>query len=294
MHIESTLSRSYGFGCGRAEPGVQSLDIAGSYAGPAAFDRRAQVVADDVEGSVPSAPCPGHESKRPFVIRDMARKTLQRSESVIGYLRVSTAEQADSGLGLDAQRAAIAAECSRRGWMLDAVYEDAGASGKALGGRPQLAAALERLDRGDAGTLVVAKLDRLTRSVRDAADLLDRSARRGWSLIALDLGVDTTSPAGEAMAHVVAVFAQLERRLIGQRTKDALAVRRSQGVRLGRPRSLPEAIVERIVAEHDQGGSWSAIARGLDADGVPTAQGGRRWYPATVRAVCLANAEAAA
>ena len=224
----------------------------------------------------------------------MAKRPIDRSGMVIGYVRVSTAEQADSGLGLAAQRAAITAECSRRGWALDAVYEDAGVSGKDLAGRPQLAEALARLDGGEASTLVVAKLDRLTRSVRDAADMLDRSARRGWAIVALDLGVDTTTPSGEAMANVMAVFAQLERRLIGQRTKDALAVRRSQGVRLGRPRSLPEAIVERIVAERDQGGSWSLIARSLDADGVPTAQGGRRWYPATVRAVYLAHAKAAA
>jgi DNA invertase Pin-like site-specific DNA recombinase len=235
-----------------------------------------------------------HETKRGFVIRGVEKKPIERSGLVIGYVRVSTAEQADSGLGLAAQRAAITAECSRRGWALDGVYEDAGASGKGLAGRPQLARALARLDGGDASTLVVAKLDRLTRSVRDAADMLDRSARRGWSLVALDLGVDTTTPSGEAMANVMAVFAQLERRLIGQRTKDALAVRRSQGVRLGRPRSLPELVVERIVAEHDQGGSWSAIARGLDSDGVPTAQGGKCWYPATVRAVYFANSEAAA
>ncbi len=204
---------------------------------------------------------------------------------VVGYVRCSTAEQTDSGLGLTAQRTAIKAECERRGWTLDAVYEDAGASGKALQGRPALAEALGRLDRGDASTLVVAKLDRLTRSVRDAADMLDRSARHGWALVALDLGVDTTTPAGEAMANVMTAFAQLERRLISQRTRDALAVKRSQGVRLGRPRSLPQAVVDRIVSEREQTRSWSAIARDLDAEGVPTAQGGKRWYPATVRAV---------
>lgn len=87
------------------------------------------------------------------------------------------------------------------------------------------------------------------------------------------------------MTNVMAVFAQLERRPIGQRTRDALAAKRAQGVRLGRPRQLSPAVVERIVSAHDNGAGWSAIARELDAEGVPTAQGGQRWYPATVRAV---------
>jgi DNA invertase Pin-like site-specific DNA recombinase len=207
---------------------------------------------------------------------------------------VSTAEQADSGLGLTAQRMAIAQECLRRGWVLGEVYEDAGASAKDVNGRPALREALAALDRGDASTLVVAKLDRLTRSVRDAADMLDRSARRGWALVALDLGVDTTSPAGEAMASVMAVFAQLERRLIGQRTRDALAMKKQQGVRLGRPRSLPSAIVDRVVSARDSGAGWSAIARSLNDEKVPTAQGGVQWWPATVRAVYRSAIEEAA
>lgn len=79
----------------------------------------------------------------------------------------------------------------------------------------------------------------------------------------------------------------LERKLIGQRTRDALAVKRAQGVRLGRPSTLPREVVARIVVEHQGGVSWSAIARGLNADTVPTAQGGARWYPATVRTVYM-------
>ena len=77
-----------------------------------------------------------------------------------------------------------------------------------------------------ASVLMVAKLDRLTRSVPQAYEVMDRSRRNGWALVALDLGVDTTTPAGEMMAGVACVFAQFERRLISQRTRDALAVRR--------------------------------------------------------------------
>ena len=75
---------------------------------------------------------------------------------------------------------------------------------------------------------------------------MERARKRGWNLIALDLGVDTSTPSGEMMASVLATFAQFERRLIGQRTKDALAVKKAQGVRLGRPREMSEETVERI------------------------------------------------
>jgi len=213
------------------------------------------------------------------------RPAVAPAGTVVGYIRVSTDEQVESGAGQAAQRTAIETECARRGWTLVETFEDAGASGKSLDGRPQLATALNAVETGQAATLVVAKLDRLSRSVHDAAGLLDRAQRAGWSLVALDLGVDTSTPAGEAMANVMATFGQLERRMIGQRTRDALAAKRAAGVRLGRPSTLPGAVVERIVAEHAAGVSWSAIARGLEADGVPTAHGGAHWYPATVRKV---------
>ncbi len=220
----------------------------------------------------------------------MSRRRSSSPEGLtaVGYLRVSTTEQADSGLGMAAQRSTIEADCARRGWSLVHIYEDAAASGKSTAGRPGLAAALTQLDSGAASALVVAKLDRLSRSVHDAAGLMERGQKKGWALVACDLGVDTTTPAGEAMANVMATFAQLERRMIGQRTRDALDVKRREGVRLGRPVTLPARVCERIVQAHAEGLGWTAIARELNDDGVPTAQGGKRWYPATVRYVALA------
>lgn len=225
-----------------------------------------------------------------YILQSMARtrKTRPRTAGLIGYVRVSTDEQALSGLGLDAQRAALQAEAARRGLPLVALFEDAGLSAKTLE-RRGLAAALDALDRGEGSALVVAKLDRLTRSVHDATGLMLRAERAGWGLVALDVAVDTTTPQGAAMAQVLAVFAELERKLIGQRTRDALAVKRAQGVRLGRPPTLDPAVVARIVAERDGGAGWSAIARGLNTDATPTAQGGRCWYPATARAVYHAH-----
>ncbi len=216
------------------------------------------------------------------------RKTSSTTPGIIGYVRVSTDEQAVSGLGLTAQRRAIEAEAERRGLPLVAIHEDAGISGKSLD-RLGLTDALADLDAGRGTVLIVSKLDRLSRSVHDATGLLLRAEKAGWGIVALDANVDTTTPQGAAMTQVLAVFAELERRLIGQRTREALAVRKAQGVKLGRPRTLPTEVVERIRTAHTAGASWSKIARDLTDEGVPTAQGGARWYPATVRYVALAD-----
>lgn len=204
---------------------------------------------------------------------------------VVGYVRVSTSDQAEHGVGLDAQCQAITDEADRRGWELVTICEDGGLSGKSTVKRKGLHAALALLENDQADALVVAKLDRLARSMVDFATLLERAAQRGWDLVVLDLAVDTTTPHGEFLAHVMAALAQWERRIIGQRTKEGLAVKRAQGVRLGRPPVLQDQLVKRIRRLHAAGQSLGAIARQLNADAVPTAQGGREWYPSTVKAV---------
>jgi len=203
---------------------------------------------------------------------------------VIGYVRVSTAEQAESGAGLRSQRDAIRAEATRRGWELAHIYADA-ASGKSMTGRQGLQEALGVLDKGKADALITAKLDRLSRSIVDFGTLMERARKRGWALVALDLGVDTTTPSGELVANVMVSVAQWERRAIGQRTKDALAVKKAEGVRLGRPTVLPVAIPRRLSRLRSRGLTYQAIADLLNAEGMPTAQGGAKWYPATVRKV---------
>lgn len=220
-----------------------------------------------------------------------AKKRRTGVSAVVGYARVSTAEQADSGLGLEAQRQAIRVECERRGWKLLGIEEDAGWSGKVTS-RPGLQRALAACKAGRADGLVVAKLDRLSRSMQHAAGLLAEAEHDGWALVALDLGVDLSTPSGEVMAHVLAAIAQFERRLIGQRTKDALAVKKAQGVRLGRPTVLGAEVVTRIVKERRSGLSLKAIADGLNGDGVSTAHGGAAWWPSTVAKVLGANVKA--
>jgi DNA invertase Pin-like site-specific DNA recombinase len=205
---------------------------------------------------------------------------------VIGYVRVSTDEQMSSGAGLEAQRQAILAECRRRGWQLVEVLEDAGYSAKDMR-RPGVQEALRVLKAGEASALVVAKLDRLSRSLLDFTALMAKAQKQSWALVALDCAVDSSTPAGEAMANMLATFAQFERRLIAQRTREALAVKKAAGVRLGRPPSVPRSVVRRVQRQRARGDSLRAIADDLNRDAVPTAQGGAQWYPATVRQVLL-------
>ena len=209
--------------------------------------------------------------------------------TAIGYVRVSTTEQSESGLGLEAQRQAIRAEAERQGWELVAIHEDAGASGKAMSGRTGLQNALQAVREQGDGVLVVAKLDRLSRSMVDFAKLMQVSQRQGWGLVALDLGVDTSTPSGEMMANVTATFAQFERRLIGQRTKEALAEKKRQGVKLGRPTVTSPETVAQVQAMREEGLSLQKIADVLNDSGVPTSQGGAKWYPSTVSALLKAN-----
>ena len=201
---------------------------------------------------------------------------------VLGYVRVSTDEQADSRAGIEAQRRAIIAECDRRGWTLVEVIEDAGYSAKDLR-RPGIQHALEELKTRRASALVVAKLDRLSRSMLDFAGIMQTAQRQGWALVALDLGVDTSTPSGEMMANVLATFSQFERRLISQRTKEALAVKRSQGVKLGRKPALDPKVRTRIRRLRSRGWSFAKIAEKLNAEGVATAHGGAQWHPSSVR-----------
>lgn len=198
----------------------------------------------------------------------------------LGYIRVSTDEQVRSGAGLEAQRSRIESEAERRGWEIEWVVDDGYSAGDLK--RPGIADALDRLASGDADALIASKLDRLSRSVLDFASLLERSQGEGWGLVLLDLDLDTTKPAGRLVAHVMAAVAAFERDRIAERTREALAAVKARGVRLGRPPVLSKDVVARIKKERTKGASLQAIADGLNDEGVPTAHGGRRWWPSTV------------
>ena len=217
------------------------------------------------------------------------RRTRTRAAApattAVGYLRVSTADQATSGLGLDAQRDAITTAAAAQGLTITAWHEDAGVSGTvAPGDRPGMSAALATLTTAGAGVLIAAKLDRLSRSVKDAAELMDRADREGWRVVTADgtVGADN-SPMSRAMVGMSSVFAQMERDLIAMRTREALAALKAQGVQLGHPTTLSDDVLTRIITELSEGRSLRAIGQGLEADGIRTATGRERWHPQTVK-----------
>lgn len=199
----------------------------------------------------------------------------------VGYTRVSTGEQGDSGLGLEAQRDAIRAECERRGWKLVDIYEDV-ASGGSTRKRPELARALQAVATQEADVLVVSKLDRLTRSMLDFAQIMEQARKEGWALVVIDLAVDMTTPNGALIAGIMSVLAEWERQIISERTKSALAVARKRGVRLGRKPGVSEETKNLIRFMRREGRSWREVAEGLTKAGIPTAQGGV-WHASTVR-----------
>jgi DNA invertase Pin-like site-specific DNA recombinase len=210
--------------------------------------------------------------------------------TVVGYIRVSTEDQADNGNSLEAQQEAIMRYCAQRGWSCTGILRDV-ASGKDTRKRPQLHAAIALCDNGEASGIVVAKLDRLTRSVRDFVDIKECSARGGWSLHVIDLGLDLNTPIGEACMQILAVFAQLERHMIVDRIKTGLTIAKRNGKKCGRTSKLDPELVANIVRQHQSGNSYKGIARRLNDAGVPTGQGGKSWHATTIRKIILTQRE---
>jgi DNA invertase Pin-like site-specific DNA recombinase len=204
---------------------------------------------------------------------------------MVGYVRVSTAEQGRSGLSLAAQRHAIERAASEREWNLVALEQDV-ASGTTLRRRPGLERALEHCHSGEADGIVCAKLDRLSRSLVDFAGLLEEAQREGFGLVVLDHGFDLDTASGRAMAGMLAVFAQWERDVISERTCQALAAARARGVRLGRPPLLPDHVLEQVAQLRRCGLPLRTIADRMNAAGVPAPAGGA-WNHSTVRRVAL-------
>lgn len=210
---------------------------------------------------------------------------------LIGYVRVSTEEQAQHGYGLDAQQAALQRASDYRRTLNDGAWEivdwarDEGISGGSLQ-RPALLAALERIAAGEVDGLAVAKLDRFTRSQRDFCELVDWFEDASATLVMLEPEIATTSASGRAMAQVMVAFAEMERGMAAERTRAGLAAKRAKGEPIGRPSvsDRPE-LAERIrQMKGEEGMSLGAIARQLTAEGVPTARGAAVWRPSSVQA----------
>lgn len=221
----------------------------------------------------------------------MARKrtapnTTADGRCAVGYLRVSTIVQVESGAGLDAQRRSIEGQALAAGLEVVEWVEDGGVSGKvAPDRRPALGPILARLDSGEFCALIVGKADRLGRSTRDLLALVDRADQHGWRLVIGDMSLDTGSPTGRLMLTMLAAVAEFERARIAERISEALVSRKAQGVRLGRRVEMAPDVRARIVDLRAAGMTLAAIAHQLTDEGVATVRGGARWYPSTVKGV---------
>jgi DNA invertase Pin-like site-specific DNA recombinase len=148
-----------------------------------------------------------------------------------GYGRVSTEKQADFGVSLEAQSEKVRAMAVVQGAELAEVIVDA-ESAKSLA-RPGMYRLLSLVDSGVVDTVIIAKLDRLTRSVKDLAELLERFSRRGVSLVSVAESLDTGTAAGRLVLNIMTAVSQWEREAIGERTRDALRYKRANGERVG-------------------------------------------------------------
>ena len=215
----------------------------------------------------------------------------------IGYTRCSTNEQADSGLGLDAQSERIKAYCVMRGIGLADIITDAGVSGgKPLATRDGGQRLLADLKDKRADAVVMLKLDRMFRNAGDCLNTVERWEKSGVALHVVDLGgnaIDTTSAAGRFMLVVLAGAAEMERNLTRERTRSAMAVKRSNGQRIGTvpfgydlaadgatlvPNEAEQAVIADILAWRAQAWTLEQIADELSGHAVPTKTGkSERW-----------------
>lgn len=217
---------------------------------------------------------------------------------LVGYARVSTAGQADNGISLEEQDRRIRQYAEAHGAALVAVEMDRGLSGRTTR-RPGLQRVLDLLKRGDADGVVVARLDRLSRSLKDAADLFARAQAEGWQIHSLNENLDTGSPSGRFVCHVLAAMAQWEREMASERTRAALAEIKRQGRRVsGKPPfgyafrgdrvvEVPEelAVLRRLRELQAEGLGAKAIATRMNEAKAFNPRAGRAWHHGTVRDV---------
>ena len=151
----------------------------------------------------------------------------------VGYIRVSTASQADNGVSLDSQQAKIEAWCLANEYQLDGVFSDRGLSGSRADNRPALQDALQAVCKTRGSALIVYSLSRLARSTKDAIQIAERLDRAGTDLVSLSERIDTSSAAGKMVFRMLAVLSEFERDLVSERTKAAMQHKRANGQRIG-------------------------------------------------------------
>jgi site-specific DNA recombinase len=204
---------------------------------------------------------------------------------VVGYIRVSTEDQAREGVSLSAQQAKLEAYCVVKDWTLIEVVRDEGLSGKSLK-RSGLQRLLAMVHARQVDVVAIAKLDRLSRDVRDVYNLVELFDEADVALVSLQESLDATTATGRAMIGMLAVMNQLERELIAERTRDAMAHLKAQGERYCHA-VFEDADTLALMQQYRQAGmSYQGIADALNTAGVPSTLGGR-WLANAVRRILL-------
>jgi site-specific DNA recombinase len=233
--------------------------------------------------------------------RKVRVKLTQAEKLTVGYVRVSSEDQAQHGVSLEAQEARIRAFAVATARSLDEVIVDAGVSAKTLV-RPGMARVLEGVGKGTIGTVIVLKLDRMTRSIRDLGDLLEAFKRADAALVSVGESLDTQSAAGRMVINMLGVVSQWEREAIAERTAFALSHKRSQRKVYGHvafgyrrigddliPDESQQEALQHIVRMHNAGESYRSLGAWLAANGHKPAQGATLWHAASVRKLLLSR-----
>jgi site-specific DNA recombinase len=217
---------------------------------------------------------------------------VQMSKQAVGYIRVS--KQNERGVSLDSQSEKIRAMACVHDAEVEIVADD-GETGRHAN-RPGLRRVLEMVRRGEVELVIVAKLDRLTRSVKDLAELLELFQKRNVSLVSVAEALDTGSAAGRLVMNIMASVSQWERETIAERTATALRHKRGQrrvfnhepyGFRRDGDEltTVPEeqAMIGRMKEWRAAGWSLRQVANELNSSGTPTKRAAGKWHPQTVK-----------
>lgn len=223
---------------------------------------------------------------------------LREVAHVAGYLRVSTEEQRESGLGIAAQRTRVLGMAAAKGWPVPTIYADEGISGtKEPKDRPALAHLLADVAAGAVDAVIVLSCDRLARRTLLILGLVETFRRAGVALVSCKEQLDTTTPTGQFFLTITAGFAQLERDLAAERTRAALdELGKTTGdkggrvpygyVRIGEDGAVridrqAAEMVRRIFEWHRRGLSLRAIAERVRASGLPSPRA-RQWHHSSI------------
>ena len=215
----------------------------------------------------------------------------------VGYIRVSTQGQVDDGVSLDAQEAKVRAWAELNEAEKVVIFRDEGISGKRSDNRPGLQDALDAVGRGDA--LVVYSLSRLSRSTKDTLSISEALAKREADLVSLSEKIDTTTAAGKMVFRMLAVLSEFERDQVSDRTRFALAHKRTLhektggdipfGYKVKKGKLVPhpeeQKTVRLVLDLEGRGLSLREICRHLEAAGVARKNGSKTWHPQTVRRI---------